>query len=516
MNKTINLLDAAWLPVRYLDGRVAEIGLVQLFADADRIAALADTAPPSLLAEYRLLLAILNRALRRGFGRWDSADLARGYREGLPVAAIHDYLEHWRGVFNLFDPQRPFMQVAALAQDEATRDKAKPWSQISLASSIGNSPVLFDHSIDSQPSAIPAAEALRHLLGFLQFTPGGLVKTLRDSDKAGPLANTAASLPVGQTLAQTLLLALHPSGPDDDLPAWEKLQPTIAQLRAEPTLASGHNDRYTRLSRAVLLLPEPDGVTVRQLRFAAGLALADNEQAPDAMASYRMGVNNMVRLSFGEGRAFWRDLGALLPPNPADDKAHSLAAATLGWARHLQHRLGQTEPLSVMILGLSSNQAKLERWRAERFELPQRVLEQAEGAEEVRGKLREAEELYSKLRLVMAGMLAAVMPDPGHKDTRGRARAQLDAGPAPAAYFSALESRWPQLLERIGAEALEHADAYWRDALRRAAKLAWDAACRQLGGNAAALKALALAEPGYLALIRPLTQASTQEENNHV
>ncbi|MFO7073778.1 type I-E CRISPR-associated protein Cse1/CasA, partial [Pseudomonas aeruginosa] len=74
------------------------------------------------------------------------------------------------------------------------------------------------------PSAVSADRALCALLGFLQFTPGGLVKTVRDSDKAGALANTAAVVPLADSLAKTLCLALHPASGEAafDLPAWER------------------------------------------------------------------------------------------------------------------------------------------------------------------------------------------------------------------------------------------------------------------------------------------------------
>src|SRR5690606_17063892 len=201
MKGTFNLLDEPWLAVRLHDGRVRELGLLELFERAGEISALAETSPPSLIAQYRLLLAITHRAITQAQARWADTERLHWYQEGLPLAAIRAYLERWRERFWLFHPQHPFMQVAALAEAEETRDKLKPWTQISLASANGNAPVVFDHSCDLAPRSIGAAEALRTLLGFLQFTPGGLVKTLRDSDKAGALANTAAVMPLGDTLA---------------------------------------------------------------------------------------------------------------------------------------------------------------------------------------------------------------------------------------------------------------------------------------------------------------------------
>jgi CRISPR system Cascade subunit CasA len=237
---------------------------------------------PDPIAWYRLLLAVLHRALTTHHGPWKDADRIRWYREGLPEAPIRAYLEQWRERLWLFHPEYPFMQVAGLADAPETQGKLKPWTRIYLEGASGNAPVMFDHALDDSPSMIPRALACRNLLGALQFTPGGLVKTIRDSDKAGPLANTAAALPTGPTLGRTLLVGLHPPSRAglEDLPAWERPPPGIAELRAAPRLASGPNDRYTRQSRAVLLVPEDIDPRIRHIRYAAGLALERMRMPP--------------------------------------------------------------------------------------------------------------------------------------------------------------------------------------------------------------------------------------------
>jgi len=504
MNPRFNLLDEPWLPVRLLDGRVCDLGLLELFERAGEISSLAETAPPSLIAQYRLLLAITHRALSGAQGRWTDADRARWYREGLPFEAIREYLELWRGRFWLFHQQQPFMQVAALAEAEETRDKHKPWTQISLASANGNAPVVFDHSCDLAPQSVSAADALRTLLGFLQFTPGGLVKTIRDSDKAGALANTAAVMPLGASLAQSLCLALHPptQAGHEDLPSWEQAPPSVVALRDEPMMATGANDRYSRQTRAVLLLPDEQG-QVRWIRFAAGIALGDDVQAPDPMASYRAGSNSLVRLSFTEGRAFWRDLPALLPD------AEGLAcqpAAVLGWAANLQFLLGDSQQ-PLLVAGLASDQAKLLRWRSERITLPAALLASPEYANELRAYVRRSEELFGSIRKLAANMLAETLPDPGSKDTYSRARSLFDSGPAAALYFASAERSLGQVMLLLGSGGppdLDKAEALWQQTLLGAAQAAWQAVREGLGRSPRALRADAKLYPRLLALLRPL------------
>lgn len=499
MSTAFNLLDEPWLPVRMSNGQVRELGLLELFERSGEVGELAETNPTSLIAQYRLLLAITHRALTEALGTWKDRDRAKWYRVGLPVECLRDYLEKHREHFWLFHPSHPFMQVAALAEIEETRDRQKPWTQISLASACGNTPILFDHSSDHTPIAISPAESIRALLGFLQFTPGGLVKMLRGADNAGPIANTAAIMPLGETLMQSLCLALHPpssTGMPSDLPAWEREPISLRALKSDPCLASGPNDRYTRQTRAVLLLPVGNG-QVQWLRFAAGVALAEDPNALDPMASYRAGSNGLVRLSFAEGRAFWRDLAALLPDASGKE---SQPAAVLGWASNLQLELGDSHRHQPLLsAGLSSDQAKLLRWRLEHIVLPVAFLTNSDLAGVLRNLLRKAEDVFKRMRQSAVDMLAETLPDSACKDTKSRARSIFDLSPVAASFFSEVERYLAPVLVRLADGELDGAESAWDAALLAAAEKTWDILRRNLGRSPAALRAEAKAYPIFRA-----------------
>lgn len=503
----LNLLDVAWIPVRLNGGAVTDLGLLDLFSRASDIEGLAETSPPNLVALYRLLLAITHRALCAEHGRWTDTDRARWWRDGLPTTSIHAYLESWRERFWLFHPSQPFMQVAALALAEETRDKVKPWTQIALQSASGNTPVVFDHAVDGLPVSAGPLFLLRQLLGFLQFTPGGLVKVFRGADKAGPLVNTAAVLPLGQTLHETLLLGMHPHGAASikDLPSWERALPVVKDLMADPLPATGPCDRYTRLARSVLLQADDAKQQVRWIRFGAGLALMEDDAAPDPMSSYRAGATHLVRLNFSEGKAAWRDLGSLLPD--ATGKA-AQPAAILSWAINLILALDEDgSDVPVLLAGLTSDQAKLVRWRSEHFRLPTSALSRAEVAQLIREALLMTETTYKDLRQLVAQMLARTQPDPASKETYERAREMVSRGPVPTAYFSVAEQALPHWLRRIGRDEIDEAAADWSRALLRASQNAWTTALTQLGNSPAALKAQAQLHHRYLNLLKPLREA---------
>lgn len=506
-----NLLDEPWISVRTHTGEVGEVSLMDALLKARDYAALAETSPPNLIALYRLLLATLHRALTTQHGKWVDSDRARWFRDGLPEAPIRAYLEQWRDRFWLFHPTHPFMQVAELGEAEETREKQKVWTQVVIGKPSPSEPAVFDHAVDTQPIPVPTARLFCDLLGYLQFVTGKLVQSIKVSDKAGALANTAAVMPTGNDLSETLLLGLHPfdARRDDDLPAWERGAPSIARLRAEPTLATGPNDRYTRQSRAVLLLPDEGLEQVRHIRFAAGLALNDDPNAPDPMASYRINKDGKsVRISFSEGRAVWRDLPSLVPDA---SKTQDIPAAILGWAADLYPALGRWDAhVQILTAGLASDQAKLLRWRVERIVLPQALLTSPDSAAELRAQIRFGEELFFRLRGLYADMIAQTMPDPKHKDTRVRAREILANGPAAAVFFSTAERALPKLMQQIAAGEIETADRDWKATLVEAAKQSWTAARRSLGDSPAVLRADARTYPKFSGLLKSLVPANTE------
>lgn len=505
-----NLLDALWLPVRWLDGHTSEVGLLELFAHSRDIAGLAEPSPPSFVALHRMLLAITHRALTLRQGRWNDANRAGWYADGLPQQAFEQYLERWRNRFWLFHPTQPFMQVAALATAPQTQS-VKPWTQVSLESAGGNNPVIFDHSIDETPSTVGAGVVLRSMMGCLQFTAGGPVKVLRKDGygRKGALFDSAAILPTGRTLAQTLLLALHPAPrttdeADEDKPAWERTPLQLADLTPNLTLPTGSNDRYTRQTRAILLQRRPCNLGISHLHACEGQDLLEDENAVDPMNSYRQGADKWVRLRFTEGRAAWRDLPALLP-SPTGSGWRP--ASVLSWAQNLLDARGAwNDEVEVTVAGMAARQDKGLATRLECFVLPKGLMTAADTAAELRARLHQAEELHRDMRTLAGRMFALALPNSSSKEARAQARDATDAGPLSPTYFARVERGLPELLRQVAAADTEAAQAAWAATLHDAARQAWATAADLLGPSAAALRARALTENAFHALIRPLRQ----------
>lgn len=504
MEKDFNLLDESWIPVRMLNGSRQMLGLCNLFAQAREIQALEGSSPANLIALYRVLLVITHRALTSANIGWNDKDRAYWYRHRLPHDAFVGYFERWKNRFWLFHPELPFMQAPILKTAKETKEKLKPWTQISLGHVSGATPTVFDHSFDSAPVGIPAGIAIRLLLGYLQFCPGGLIKVIRSSDKAGPLSNTAAILPLGKNLSETLCLCLHPSPSQleasGDLPTWEKPAPQIADLGKDPTRAAGTNDRYTRLSRATLLTREPEG-TVRWLYFAAGLSLEDDE--PDPMAIYRRGQAGPIRFTFGEQREIWRDLSLLVDH---ELKLICSPSPILTWTANLHFNLDDAVgEQKILVGGLASDRAKLLRWRLEEVILPSLFLVDSQAADCLREQILRAEKVNSHLRRLATKMLSATMPVPHSTDAEAQARAIIDNGQFSSGFFASTGSAlWP-MMSLISSGKTEEAHHCWNMAILRASEKFWYLVETGLGTSPFALRAATTFRPQFHGLMHKLS-----------
>lgn len=507
------LLEAPWIPVRRPDGTTTTLGLLPVFREAEQLQGLADEGPTRQVTLYRLLLAILARSMAQAGVGVDEA-----LEAGFPTQAVEDYLERWREAFWLIHPERPFMQAPFLA-DDPVGQQLKPWTNLAPERATGNNATLFDHSVDAAPAPISLPLAARTLLGFLQFAPGGLVRALRYSDKAAPLADTAAVLPLGRSLAQTLLLAVPEPDPED-APSWERPLPDRQTLeRGDERTPAGECERYTWRSRSVLLAPETgesEAECVRWIHFTVGQPMAADPQAPDPMAAHRIRNGQPRRLSFQAGRAIWRDLPALLPD---PDRGSAQPPAVMDWAADRLLRSGQADlgslHIPVFVGGLASDQSKPLRWRAESVTLPAAVLTQPGAAQQLREQVEQAEATGGQLWQIARHTVRAMLPETPDREAKVKSWvASLDIE---AAYYAAIERSFPRVLAHHAEGEAEQAEALWVEAQCQALQTAWQHLAARLGSSMAAVRAVARHEGRLRALIRelrtPLSEqpASTEE-----
>ena len=249
---------------------------------------------------------MLHRALE---GPKDIQDAQKVLNAGcFPEKLLTRYLERYRARFDLFDEAAPFYQVADFDLPSA---KLAPITRLEAEATTGNNATLFDHSVDTEVQPRSAAEFARLLVAHQTFALGGGRSDLGYTSHA-PVATSALTLALGETLFETLALNLVPYKPEGDAPIWEKPPLRVADIHKGRT-PTGLTDRYTWPSRTLKLIPRAGlgGPVISHLAYAAGAAATWSD---DPMVAYReVETIGTLPFSFRLDKAVWRDFRALVP-----------------------------------------------------------------------------------------------------------------------------------------------------------------------------------------------------------
>ena len=505
MSVSFNLVDEPWLSCLNRAGTPEHpIGLRKLFQRSGDLAELRAPSPLATAALLRLLLAISHAALR---GPKNNAERVHwwNYREEF-LAKVDAYLTERHGCFDLFDEKQPFYQEAGLRLRDARRI-----TFISLELASPDNLGLFDPPIDKATYAAPAADAARYLVTRQAYTLGGLDRAQSNHygsqlrfENSPPLQGALVFV-TGETLLETLLLNLVPyteqtpipwTGEKPDAPIWERKKlPWGTGLRTP----DGYLDYLTWTSGAVLLEPvEEDGVLgVRAVHTCARNKVEPRALEAEPFFAWRPTKDGSMPLSLRAERSLWRDSGALFG-FASDDKTREGQPPRLPG---VLERLGEARGVglravrpSLLVIGAESERTRqaVHMWRAESLPLPRSVLEDTDTRELTEGAVRRGEAAGGRLRGALRAMAAHYLgfgrvssPDPDNVDRLFR------SWNAEEVYWPALEAPFRELLRQLrdDPDAGDAALAVWSEAVRDAARDAFDHAAEFLGDDAAALEA---------------------------
>ena len=116
MNTSFNLITGPWVPVVGSDGSNVLVSLLDVFTRAGIADLNAD--PCERIALTRLLLAISHRALELAGAHPEERVNSEKVRQSL-VQCVPDYLQIWRGVFNLGDTEKGFLRLPNITAGKA-------------------------------------------------------------------------------------------------------------------------------------------------------------------------------------------------------------------------------------------------------------------------------------------------------------------------------------------------------------------------------------------------------------
>ena len=547
-----SLIRDPWIPVVGLDGKRKEVSLQDALLFADRYRRIDAGHPLTTAALYRLLLAVLHRALK---GPEGAKQAAEWYMDGFPRAKIEAYLAQYRERFELFG-ETPFWQVSGLDSAELGEKFRSHWTRLSTEEGSGNTTALFN--VTARPGgerqdALGAAAAARLLVTHQTFALGGLIQRFTTSAKAAPVATAALFLAEGPTLQATLALNLVPYPEpmqQQDQPFWERPALQVADIErlyapkealTQPVWS--YASRYSWPSRSVLLLPEESAgsLWVTSIGYGAGVPLEGPGEGGDH------NIDPMVSLvqsskpggepypyKLRRDRLLWRDLTAVLP-SAADSVSaeqngkvrvrRGQPAQVLGYAAEvLRMVLAKTNPqqagkwsqrpvVPVQVFGLLSNQAKALAMRQESYTLPEAFIQNpAHFHNYVRGALDTAAVVGEVLKASVTVLARQLLqkdgdraPDPGdiHK-----LAGQI---PEVATYWQTLESPFRQYLLELDGDA-DSATFAWHRAVQREALGAWRLAEEAAGLGSIGLRAVSMAKRPLLSALGTLTTEHAQEE----
>ncbi|WP_296494260.1 type I-E CRISPR-associated protein Cse1/CasA [uncultured Actinomyces sp.] len=498
-NPEYNLLDEPWIPVRLLDGTIADVGLLELLRRTTEIADLACELPTQSIAIQRLVLAIAYRVAPPR----DARDWVRQWDEGAPTEQMIEYLERWRDRFFLFGGRFPFMQVADLrTAKEAVSGLEK------LIADVPNGEQFFTTRHGCALACIPPSEAARWLVHAQAYDPSGIRSgAVGDSQVKGgkgyPIGPSwCGHLGLvwlkGKDLDETLVLNLVPtdaaqlrgveSSTEWGTCSWEVSEAESA-VRGDYSLldpsGTPRDISIPRLltwhSRRVRLVGNREGVT--------GVVLAQGDKlAPQQMHRYE--PQSLWRYStpqskkfkqdvymprkYEAGRALWRNLPGTLPTVTTvqgvdkQPKQEFLPSATLSFHYQLDNASIETtypKVMRIQAVGVTygPQEATFEDIYSDELTLSVAVMrvEHEDLSAEIDRQVRLTEEIARDV-----GNLAANLARAAGESGEGAGDGARDR--AKELFFSAVDTDFRTWLTQVdGREGARDAGRRWECSLRQ-------------------------------------------------
>jgi CRISPR system Cascade subunit CasA len=323
---SFDLLSRPWLIVG-VNGRTEAVGLRTLFQEAHRFDDLAISLPPGATGLWRILYAIAARVTGLddpGLDavRWTVARQAVAQQGAFDPVRVDEYFDRWSARFDLFHPERPWLQDPRLRVQCA---KPSGINKLAFDRPAGSNQVWFGHFTDAQPESIPAADAALYLIAQLYFGASGrcttrtVGPTTESNTNAGPLRQMLSYHPIGRSVFETLLAGLPQpshrpldSGSVGDECPWESDE--LADPLGAPRAASWPGGMLTTRQRhAVLLVPDALGeAAVDSYVTWAWRTPATTQQDLYAIGHLSKEEQRWYGRRADSDRALWRDLDSLL------------------------------------------------------------------------------------------------------------------------------------------------------------------------------------------------------------
>ncbi len=362
---TFNLVEQPWIPIVSLNWQRQEISLEQLFSTWSTLREIQADNPPTTLAIYRFLLAILHRAYQgpKNVDHWEEIQQDNG-KEAL------GYLNQWRERFDLFHPDYPFMQDTALTQSLTSEVYTLHTMQGDNTSTVFS----HEHQWSGYSISLPQTARLLIRLQIVDISsprqnyPAANVGS--KNTKATPTINAANVFIRGSSLKEALLLNLMRYDPfseipsaviGDDLPYWETSyagKPKVDRSAAPP---NGYISYITYPWRRLRVFVTNNQVS--RLSITKGNELPESIQYSQWECGIGFQEEKPIRLL--PTRQLWRDSHSFLL---SIENSHR--PRIIDWLAELRMENLVGDLTYLQVFGMCADKAKPEAWIIDLFAVP--------------------------------------------------------------------------------------------------------------------------------------------------
>jgi CRISPR system Cascade subunit CasA len=357
---SFNLTSEKWIPVVSMDWQRQEVSLIELFKTWEQWREIQADNPPTTLALYRLLLAILHRAYQ---GPTDADHwLEIGDDNGKNAIA---YLQEYADCFDLIHPEKPFMQDLTLSNNDP--------SPIYNFSILQTSATVFSHVNSWTGHSAQLAEAARILVRMQSVDITSLRGFYPPQTKGNrsaantPTINAANVFVHGQNLKQSLILNLIRYDPEadepsairgEDLPTWETGGYVGIPKKLIP---NGYINYLTYPWRRLLLFTSGDDVV--QIAITMGDSLPESISAAqwECHIPYKQVEKESKPVRLSLERQLWRDADCFLQSTDT-----SYPPRIVNWLSNIY----EGDRIYFQVFGLSADKAKPLGWTIEQLAVP--------------------------------------------------------------------------------------------------------------------------------------------------
>lgn len=382
-----------------------ERGLLQVLEEAHQTLAIRHELPTVEFGLYRLLVALVLDA----FKPQNTDDWEELWSQGrFDADVLAQYFHEHQAYFDLFSAQHPFLQSAEVEGED------KPLAGLLPSQPSGTNAAHFQHGKEDAFAVSPAvaAQLLTTIAPFMTAGGAGLAPSINGAPPWYVLLQ-------GRNLFETLLLnvPVRHDYPDriqgDEVPTWRAGQAIHKEERAQSSLLQSLTWRPRRILLRPQLAPDNNGVCtlsgrktpvlVSRMKFAPGWSTRIEGIWRDASSAYRRTKDAVLIVRPRQGRALWRDVGALLLAHDGHDQERPALISQYNELSRPNSAFSKKDvPLRLTGYGMRTDlKMKVFEWHREELSLPALLLDKPSWHGYIKTAMDRADEVAYSFQLAI-------------------------------------------------------------------------------------------------------------------